>query len=654
VQRAADVPSTLLQGLDVAPLPGENAPQTLRRFLAARDLLLVADNFEHVLGAAPEVSGLLSACPSLRVLATSREWLSVRGERRYPVAPLAVPDADAPFDAVRDAAGVALFVQRARDQDPAFVLDAANASDVTDICRRLDGLPLAIELAAARIALMTPAEIRGRLNAMFAVLGVGPRDAPARHRTLRATIDWSHALLSNEEQRCFARFAVLVGDADIPAVEAVTGAGLDTLSALVAKSLVVRRDSPATGARLHMLETVRAYALERFSGADDRDTVRARHARWYLDVARAHGGARKLRGPSRAAHLAALDADIENIHAALRRALEQPAPAEAVAATAALCMYWGVRARTDEAFEYMDAALALSSEPADAASVVEILVARANFARFEARGDDVEGLLERAEAIARDSGDPHALCWALITRAEDAARDGRLDDAASFGAEATRVAAAAGDDWAIAQASYPPAVSARTIEELRERVARGESLLARHGSEHDLARLLASSAYAALYLNAHHDALLLATRAVTLVEGLGDAFMTMLASGNLGLAALLTGDIPLAAHAFRRELSLCRELRQRFAAGEALLGAAAIAADQGRHRRSARLVGAMGAHRYGIHQEDLEETCERRYFADARVRLGAEDWDVAEREGAAMSFEQAIAYALEEDVAPRR
>src|SRR5215207_1363973 len=237
VQRAQDVPAEIVRSLGIVLLSGESAEQAAERFLAARQLLLVADNCEHVLGAAPFIGRLLGSCPGVTVLATSREPLDLQAEERRPVPPLALPQAGSADDpaALADVEAVALFCERARAHDPEFELGDGNAGAVARICRRLDGLPLAIELAAARCGLLSPAEIAGRLDTTLGALGAGARDAPARQRTLWATIDWSHELLGDEEKACFARFAVFVGGASVDAAEAITGAGLETLEFLVAK-----------------------------------------------------------------------------------------------------------------------------------------------------------------------------------------------------------------------------------------------------------------------------------------------------------------------------------------------------------------------------------------------------------------------------------
>src|SRR3954454_14845933 len=289
LQRPADVPAAVVKTIAIVVLSGESADEAAERFLVAKHLLLVIDNFEHVLAAAPFIGRLLDASPALTVLATSREPLSLRAEERYPVSPLALP---APAtredtDALAGVDAVALFCARARARDPTLDLDDANSPAVAEICRRVDGLPLAIELAAARCGMLAPDEIAQRLDDALGATGVGARDAPARQQTLRATIDWSHELLTDVEKRCFARFAVFAGGATVEAAETITASGLDTLDGLVTKSLLTRRQHAPVPTRWGLPETIRTYAGERLASAADVDAVRESHYRYYLALASA-------------------------------------------------------------------------------------------------------------------------------------------------------------------------------------------------------------------------------------------------------------------------------------------------------------------------------------------------------------------------------
>jgi predicted ATPase len=297
-------------------------------FLRARRLLLVLDNFEHVTGAAPLLAELLAAAAGAVVLATSRVVLRLSGEHEFPVPPLPVPPAGAGRDAVelQVYASVALFAERAHAAAPDFELTAGNTAAVAEICRRLDGLPLAIELAAARVRLLPPQTLAARLGQRFALLTGGPRDVPERQRTLRNTLDWSFGLLSVAEQAMLARLGVFAGTFGLPAVEAVCGTGdaatdpaqaaqvMDTLGSLVDSSLVqgqTRDGEP----RFVLLETIREYALERLSDGGDWAEAHDRHAAYFLALA--EPAEAELQGPGQLAWLDRLETEHDNVRAAM-------------------------------------------------------------------------------------------------------------------------------------------------------------------------------------------------------------------------------------------------------------------------------------------------------------------------------------------------
>ena len=282
-----------------------------------------------------------------------------RQEERYPVPPLSLPELGPPEDTETLAGddAVTLFVERARAHDPGFEISDGTAAAVAEICQRVDGLPLAIELAAARCGLLSPAEIADRLDDGLGALGAAPRDAPARQQTLCATIDWSHALLDEDEKACFARFAVFAGGATIEAAETITGADIDTLDGLAAKSMLVRRREPDGSTRVRMLETIREYAGEHFATMADRASVRERHHRLFLTLAQRHGTDPALFGPDRDEHLRRLDREVENLHAAFAWAIEQDAGAPALELAAALGEYWLTRNRFADAVTFIDQAL---------------------------------------------------------------------------------------------------------------------------------------------------------------------------------------------------------------------------------------------------------------------------------------------------------
>jgi predicted ATPase/class 3 adenylate cyclase len=651
VRRAEDVPAAIVQSLGIVPVSGEGPEQAITRFLSAKQMLLLLDNVEHVLAAAPFLSKLLSACPALRVLATSREPLALGSEQQYAVAPLALPVDEDDAESLGQVPAVALFCERARAHDPDFSLGNANATAVAEICRRVDGLPLAIELAAARSGLLSPGEIAERLDTALGALGTGARDAPTRQRTLRATIDWSHNLLSDAEKQCFARFAVFAGDTTVEAAEAITGAGLDTLDGLVAKNLLVRRRQAHAATRLAMLETIRANATERFGATADEHAVRERHYRYYLALAQDHGAERALMSAGHQEHLARLDADIDNLHAALAHAVGDADPEPALAMCVALGRYWRMRDRHADALGWINATFGMPGIDAHPALRVRALCTKAVALWPLGRGPEQPAILAEAEATARALADPLILSHALQTRAAHEAGSNRLDRADTLASEALELATGAEDDWEIAMAAYARAMAAPNITELRARVDQAAALLEDVGNVYHLADLLAAAAYGALQMDSDRDAMEYVARATPTTRAVDNPFLWMLLQGNLGLAALLTGDTDAARQAFREELALCRDLVYLPFASEGLAGLAAVSAVHGDDHRAARLVGAAAEHRYGQPKDPVDARLDTTFFGPARTRHGADEWDAAAREGRTLSFDDAIAYALQEPAA---
>ena len=331
----------------------------LQGYLRARRLLLVLDNFEHVAGAAPLLAELLAAAPGLVVLVTSRVVLRLRGEHELPVPPLPVPPTEAGPDAadLQGYASVGLFVERAHAAAAGFELAGANAEAVAEICRRLDGLPLAIELAAARVRLLPPQALLSRLGQRFSVLTGGARDLPERQRTLRNTLDWSFGLLSAGEQAMLARLGVFAGSFGLPAAEAVCGEGgdaapdpgpagqvMDTLGALVDNSLV-RPETRGGEPRFALLETVREYALERLADGGWAE-AHDRHAAYFLALA--EPAAAELQGQGQLAWLDRLESEHDNLRAAMSWLVDQGAIEQAIRLLSATWRFWWLHGHAAE------------------------------------------------------------------------------------------------------------------------------------------------------------------------------------------------------------------------------------------------------------------------------------------------------------------
>ena len=340
--------STIAEALDVRE--GElDLAEGVIEHLRERRMLVVLDNFEQILSAAPFVGDLLAAAPRLWILATSRAPLRLAAEREYPVPPFEIPSADLPFEALVKTDAVRLFAARAQAVDPGFELDVASATEVARVCSRLDGLPLAIELAAARAKLLAPGEILERLEREPNLLPAGPRDAPARQRTLSATIHWSYDLLGAGERQAFVRLGVFVGGSTLEAAEGVCGVTLESMGALVDNDLLRRREG-----RLMMLETVRHFAVEQLeeAGADE---LRRRHAEWLTELAETMAE-RTTAGENATEWLDRIQPEHDNIRAALAWSLERE-PELALRLASSLRLFWEVRGHTTEGARWLEQAL---------------------------------------------------------------------------------------------------------------------------------------------------------------------------------------------------------------------------------------------------------------------------------------------------------
>jgi predicted ATPase/class 3 adenylate cyclase len=367
---------TISQALGIPDPGGSGALDRLAEQLAGKQVLLVLDNFEQVQAAAHDIGELLTKLPEARVLATSRSPLRVYGEQEYPVPPLELPDATmADPESLSHFASVALFVERAMAVRPDFAVDASNAPAIAQICVSLDGLPLAIELAAARVRVLTPQAILSRLGDRLSILAGGASNLPERQKTLRGAIDWSFDLLETADRILFARMAVFAGGADLAAVEQVALAdwpadagampdALDGVTSLLDKSLLRQAVTAQGEPRFQMLGTIRAYALERLAELDPAGAVRRRHAEYYLQFAAAH--ASNVFGGGQREALDAYEREHDNLRAAMTFAIEAPDPTMAMRLLSACWRFWQMRGYLAEAHEKAERVVALSGgEAAD-------------------------------------------------------------------------------------------------------------------------------------------------------------------------------------------------------------------------------------------------------------------------------------------------
>lgn len=411
------VVTTIGRVLGVAAEPGRPPTEGLAAHLARRRLLLVLDNLEQLL---PEVASLvdhlLDAAAGLRILATSREPLHVAGEQEFPVLPLDVPDATAPPAQLAAADAVRLFVERARGVDPSFTLSDANRTAVAGIVRRLDGLPLAIELAAARVKLLTPAEILMRLERGSRELGQPSAVRPERQRTLRETIGWSYRLLPPAEQPFFARLSIFAGGCTLDSADEVCNSGgelaidsLEALASLVDKSLVTRSES-AAGTRFGMLETIRDYARDELEALDPRGEIAARHLAWCLDLCRR--AEPELVGAHQREWFDRMTAEHDNVRAAMAWGLER-APRAMLEIAKSLYWFWQARGHITEGRAWLDAGLARPEAGAADALRQEGLLAAGTIAWLGGDDHAARPQLSESAEIARQIGDQRARALAL-------------------------------------------------------------------------------------------------------------------------------------------------------------------------------------------------------------------------------------------------
>jgi len=364
---------TIARALNVGEVAGKALADTLAASLRAKQLLLVLDNFEQILPAAAAIISLLASAPNVKALVTSRAMLRMRGERVYLVPSLAVPTLPLPsLEALSQYEAVRLFIARAQDAQPDFAVTNETAPAVAEICARLDGLPLAIELVAARTRLLPPDALLARLSNRLKIATGGSHDSPARQQTLRAAIDWSYSLLDSGEQTLFARLAVFVDGWTLEPVEAVCNVDdalpldvLDGIESLLDKSLLRRQEGVGGQTRLVMLETIHEYARERLEHTSEAEDLRRAHAAYYLNLAET--AELELMKPQQEVWLRQLDQEYGNLRAALQRFLERSEEDYALRLASALSRFWEIRAYLSEGRRWLDTALAIGRTPATTA-----------------------------------------------------------------------------------------------------------------------------------------------------------------------------------------------------------------------------------------------------------------------------------------------
>ena len=651
--------STVAETLGVMETGDQPFKETLKDYLGERRLLLVLDNFEQVLGAAPAVTELLSAAPYLKVLATSRAPLGLYGEHEFPVPPLTMPDLRHPpsLERLTQYEAVGLFVERARAIKPDFAITNESAPAVAEICVRLDGLPLAIELAAARIKMLPPRAMLHRLGSRLKLLTGGPRDLPERQRTLRATIEWSHALLDEGERILFSRLAVFSGGRTLEAIEAVcdpeVNLPVDTfegVSSLVDKSLLRQEEGPGGEPRFVMLETVHEFAREKLEHSGEAEEVRRRHAEYFLTLA--EEAYPELRGPDQPEWLERLEAEHDNMRAALTWASERKEAEVALGLAGALSWFWSVRGYYSEGRRWLEEALAMDGRGAPEVRAMALAGAgdlaseQGDLDRAKQACEEGLALLEHEAKEASEAKLFLLSCLGFMAwQREDYGRATQLFE------ESLALSREMSDTWWLARSLSNLALVYQVREDYEGATKFYEEsmrLIREQGDEQGLAFGLNNLAMLVYSQGDLGRAAQLTEESVVLHRKLGTRGGVSVGLYNLGWMALLQNDLGRAADLYRESLSLSRDIGMNPLVQMALEGYACLAGAKGEAERAARLWGvAQALHETKGIPRDIDFLTE----ADTRISavrtgMGDEAWEEAWRKGRTMTLDEAVSYAL--------
>lgn len=613
------VPQAVASALAVLEQPGRPLMDTLVSHLRNRSLLLVLDNCEHLLAACAQLTNaLLRGCPTLRILATSRVPLSVPGEFLWRIPSLSLPDARHTLspDFIQQYEAIRLFVDRARSVEPTFSLTSENAPAIAQICQRLDGIPLAIELAAVRMKVLTAEQIAARLHDRFQLLTGGSPSALPRHQTLRATMDWSYGLLAENERVLLRRLSVFAGGWTLDAAEAICSeAGvaradvLSLLERLVDNSLVVV-ETQRKEARYRLLETVRQYGQDKLREAGETPRLHRRHRDWYLELAERADD--RLRGREEDAWLTRLEADHDNLRAAIEWSRGQADGAEAELRLArALEWFWYLVGHWSEGRARLEETIARSTDAASP-SLPKVVVGTVRLAYRQGDRGRAKMLCDRGLTLCRQLGDKSGTAQFLIWSAIIAIAESGGQHATPLAEEALTLCREIGDKWWAVEALAVLGALA-TVQGDYERAA------------------------------AFHSESLAISRET------GNANNITYALRGLGVLAVRRGDWQQALAYYAECLSLCKGVRTPGVIAECLEGMARAASLRAAHERAAILFGAVAAlfEILGGHLPSWADESEHdRYVASSRAALGQAAFAGAWDRGRTMTLEQAVEHAL--------
>jgi predicted ATPase len=657
------VASAIAEAVGAQESGGRALLETLKDFLRDQRILLVLDNFEHLMAASSVVVELMDSCAQLRTLVTSRAVLRLSRERIFAVSPLAVPDPHLlpDLEATGQYDAVMLFCDRAQAVKADFDLTSENAGAIVEICQRVDGLPLALELAAARIRLFSPRALVRQLSSRLSILTGGAQDIPIRHQTLRGTIEWSYHLLNEDDRKLFARLSVFSGGCSLEAAHEVCNARsdltvgvLDGLSSLVDKSLLVVDEQEAPGGdaepRFVMLETIREYAWEQMVASHDADASRRQHAIFFLrmvEEAEPH-----LVGPAQVSWLTRLDGELDNLRAALRWTIESGEDDIGLRLAGSLWHFWYSRGHLDEGRRWLEDLLALTRQSGRAQSAdshgpttAKALIWAAALAADQGDNAHAMMLAEEGLNLSHTCAYPSGVGLSLNVLGHVAYNHGDYGRAVGRYEDGLTLFRELDDRWGIGLALNNLGAVARVQGDSGLAASRyDESLaIARDlGDVWSIATVLDNLGEVVRERGDHEQAIALYEESLALRRRLGDTWGVADSVSALGLMARQQGNCERAALLYKESLTLYRKAGDRWRCAVCLEGLAGIAHIQGQLRQAARLFGAASALRgtIGHPVPPADRPAYDRDVEAVRMALGQEAFVAAWEEGEATPLER--------------
>jgi non-specific serine/threonine protein kinase len=643
------VPQAIAEQIGVGEAGSRRHAELLTDYLGSKNILLVLDNFEQVLGAATFVADVLSRCPKVRFVITSRVPLHIRWEREFVVGPLEVPSSNAPGQAqFSRIPSVQLFVERAVSVRPDFALSEKDQTAVAEICRQLDGLPLAIELAAGRSKVLEPAALSARLERRFDLLKDGPRDLPERQRTLRGAVGWSYSLLSSEEQSLFRRLAVFPNGCEIEDAEAICAGGgvnvVDAIYGLANANLVQFAASQSGPRRLRMLETIREYGVECLDSTNERAKLEARHATRYLElVEQSEEG---LTGSTQPYWLERLEAEHANLLRALHYFVDSGDAKSSARMVNVLWRFWWRRGYLTEGRRQTANVLAMESIAGSDELRLTSMVAAGLLALWQADYEEARTLLVESTILARKLQEQRALAYSLVFLGR-VARDHREANAADLCAEGVETFRSTGDNWGLGVGLHflGLAVTEFDLELATQYFQDSIKVFQSLGVQGDLAMPLRGMGLVCFLLGRHEEARKYFEESAALFRGIRDEWSAAMVLHDVGSLAERQGSPKEAAALLTESLRAWQKIGNRRGILICLAALARLALQVGAGTLAVQLLATVdsAAAKSGVAFEPTDYTKAEVTLSRAREVLHPSAYSMAWQEGRELDFDAAIA-----------